>query len=102
MNDIQLDRRKPTTLASASCALLLLALLLFGGSVFAVTDIEEITSEGDITVEPIEPLTADELGELIAPIALYPDDLLAIVLPAATYPPNTSPAIHSATQGAGL
>jgi hypothetical protein len=36
---------------------------------------------------PIAPLfTADQIAELVAPIALYPDDLLAIVLPASTYP----------------
>ena len=86
MNNFQLNRRKSITLASASYGLLLLVLLLFGGSVFAATDIEDITAEGEITVEPIEPLSAEELSELIAPIALYPDDLLAIVLPAATYP----------------
>jgi hypothetical protein len=34
----------------------------------------------------IEPLTAAELEQLVGPIALYPDDLLAIVLPASTYP----------------
>ena len=32
------------------------------------------------------PLTAAELEELVGPVALYPDDLLAIVLPASTYP----------------
>jgi hypothetical protein len=31
-------------------------------------------------------LSAAELVDLVGPIALYPDDLLAIVLPAATYP----------------
>jgi hypothetical protein len=31
-------------------------------------------------------LTAEELNTLVAPVALYPDDLLAIVLPAATNP----------------
>ncbi|NIV16937.1 MAG: DUF3300 domain-containing protein [Woeseiaceae bacterium] len=31
-------------------------------------------------------LTEAELEELVGPIALYPDDLLAIVLPASTYP----------------
>jgi hypothetical protein len=31
-------------------------------------------------------LSAAELEELVAPIALYPDELLAIVLPASTYP----------------
>lgn len=32
------------------------------------------------------PLTAAELSDLVGPVALYPDDLLAIVLPASTYP----------------
>ena len=31
-------------------------------------------------------LSQDELQELVGPIALYPDDLLAIVLPASAYP----------------
>ena len=31
-------------------------------------------------------LSNAELEELVAPIALYPDELLAIVLPASTYP----------------
>ena len=31
-------------------------------------------------------MSATELEELVGPIALYPDDLLAIVLPASTYP----------------
>ncbi len=33
-----------------------------------------------------DPFTAEELTNLVAPVALYPDDLLAIVLPASTYP----------------
>lgn len=33
-----------------------------------------------------ELLGSEELAELVGPIALYPDDLVAIVLPAATYP----------------
>jgi hypothetical protein len=32
------------------------------------------------------PLTPAELEKLVGPVALYPDDLLAIVLPASTYP----------------
>ena len=31
-------------------------------------------------------LSADQLQELVGPIALYPDELIAIVLPASTYP----------------
>jgi hypothetical protein len=36
--------------------------------------------------EDIPRLSAYELQELVGPVALYPDDLLAIVLPASTYP----------------
>ena len=36
--------------------------------------------------EDIPLLSAAELEELVGPVALYPDDLLAIVLPAAAYP----------------
>ena len=36
--------------------------------------------------QDIAPLTTTELEELLGPVALYPDDLLAIVLPASTYP----------------
>lgn len=86
MNNVQLDHTKLTTLVSLSYASLLLALLLFLSPVFAATDMQDITADGEITVEPIEPLSAEELGDLVAPVALYPDDLLAILLPAATYP----------------
>lgn len=39
-------------------------------------------------VEPVEwqPLSDEALETLAGPVALYPDDLLAIVLPASTYP----------------
>jgi hypothetical protein len=36
--------------------------------------------------DPSELLTVAELEELVGPVALYPDDLLAIVLPASAYP----------------
>ncbi len=36
--------------------------------------------------EGIPLLTRQELQDLVGPVALYPDDLLAIVLPASTYP----------------
>lgn len=43
-------------------------------------------SAGDEGGDVIEPLSATELEDLVGPVALYPDDLLAIVLPASTYP----------------
>jgi uncharacterized membrane protein YgcG len=36
--------------------------------------------------DELELASADELHEIVGPIALYPDDLVAIVLPASTYP----------------
>ncbi len=44
------------------------------------------SDERPIGEEGIPLLTPAELDELIGPIALYPDDLLAVVLPASTYP----------------
>ena len=32
------------------------------------------------------PMSAEELGKLVGPIALYPDDLVGIILPASTFP----------------
>lgn len=43
-------------------------------------------SAATVVVEPAPALTAEELEKLAGPIALYPDDLLAVVLPASTYP----------------
>jgi len=46
------------------------------------------TSQADATkIDATTPLLSDaELETLVGPVALYPDDLLAIVLPASTYP----------------
>lgn len=55
------------------------------GDYNAVTD--SATADAAATGnEEIPLLTATELEELVGPIALYPDDLLAIVLPASAYP----------------
>jgi hypothetical protein len=35
---------------------------------------------------PVQPLTPDQLDQLVAPIALYPDALIAQTLAASTYP----------------
>jgi len=40
----------------------------------------------DAQVAQDQLVSAEELRELVGPIALYPDDLVAIVLPASTYP----------------
>jgi hypothetical protein len=43
---------------------------------------------------PPQPLTAEQLQQLVAPIALYPDALLAQILAAATYPAQVAGADH--------
>lgn len=73
--------------------LLAAALLLFAGGVaLAQVPVDDdgnpigssapVNDAGDAA--PV--LTAGELEALVGPVALYPDDLLAIVLPASTYP----------------
>ena len=51
-----------------------------------LADYESFDSATPAGNEDIPLLTQTELQELVGPIALYPDDLLAIVLPASTYP----------------
>ena len=43
---------------------------------------------------PAEPLNAERLEQLVAPIALYPDTLVAQVLTASTYPAQVADAAH--------
>ena len=51
-----------------------------------LADYESFDSAAPAGNEDIPLLTQTDLQELVGPIALYPDDLLAIVLPASTYP----------------
>jgi hypothetical protein len=59
--------------------------LIAAASLLAVGAIVFCQSAYSQEPEPA-PLTPAELEELVGPIALYPDDLLGIVLPASTYP----------------
>ena len=71
------------TLGSAIHALLIAALacgqIAFGGTAAAADSTAEAAAES-------AGFSAEELEELVASVALYPDELLAIVLPASTYP----------------
>ena len=71
--------RHPFRLTAAFSLAVLGAVLLFGQTV------EAKESTAPVTEERV-PLTPAELEELVGPIALYPDDLVSIVLPASTYP----------------
>jgi len=82
--------------ANSNPFLLMTLLVLTSGAVMAQVPVDEngkpiasFAEESyaqDETLEGTAPLSATELEELVGPIALYPDDLLAIVLPASTYP----------------
>jgi hypothetical protein len=76
---------------------LALALLLVAGGALAQVPVDENgdpigTWQADGADRSETPASGDsafsaaELEELVGPVALYPDDLLAIVLPASTYP----------------
>jgi hypothetical protein len=76
---------------------LTLSLLLIAGSALAQVPVDENGNPvGTWTGESERsgpdagpgdtPFSATELADLVGPVALYPDDLLAIVLPASTYP----------------
>jgi hypothetical protein len=62
--------------------------LAFGvlGVAAAVTALQPATAQEATTQDTTGLATAEELQEVVGPIALYPDDLVAIVLPASTYP----------------
>lgn len=96
------------TVLSAAAPLLLTFALLWSGSVLAQVPVDEegnpleavdleATAGQDqfaaedanatpVVVDEEPPMTQEELEALVGPIALYPDKLLAIVLPASTYP----------------
>ncbi|MEM9690872.1 MAG: DUF3300 domain-containing protein [Pseudomonadota bacterium] len=52
------------------------------GSVYS----SEGNGNADFATQDDSLLSVSELSDLVAPVALYPDDLLAIVLPASTFP----------------
>ncbi len=75
--------RRPQPLAAkrglASLWWLLAAFALAAGGTLVRPAAAQSTPEGQI-------LAGDQLADVVGPIALYPDDLVGIVLPAATYP----------------
>ncbi|NIP15578.1 MAG: DUF3300 domain-containing protein [Pseudomonadales bacterium] len=67
--------------------LALLTALAAGNTAQAGVGVEAVAGDGSSTpAEPVPLLDPTALQALVGPIALYPDDLLAIALPAATYP----------------
>jgi len=62
----------------------ILALCLLAGQT-AIADSDQYSSSDAMEQSADALFTAEELNELLAPIALYPDPLLAQILPAATF-----------------
>ena len=60
--------------------------LALGLAAWPVTGTAAVAGAEIEELEEMPTLTSAELADLVGPIALYPDDLLAIVLPAAAYP----------------
>jgi len=58
------------------------------GNAIPAYSADDLDSVSDAKLAPTADavLSSTELEELVGPVALYPDDLLAIVLPASTYP----------------
>ena len=63
-----------------------LLLPLTFGSACSQAQTKAKTSAGNDAATTSDMLSADELGNLVAPIALYPDVLIAQILPAMTFP----------------
>ncbi|MEQ8205815.1 MAG: DUF3300 domain-containing protein [Woeseia sp.] len=87
MNSQTFTHILPLRLLAVSC------LLFTAGLCYAQTPVDDdgnpigtVYSDdaGDDSVAPV--LSPEALETLVGPIALYPDDLLAVVLPASTYP----------------
>jgi hypothetical protein len=65
-------------------ALFLSSWLLFGPGAIYATPIDQ--PSGQAISPPVEQQTPEELQQLVAPIALYPDALVSQILAASTYP----------------
>lgn len=63
-----------------------LAVLAFAFASSPTTLPAQEQAEVQLASETVEPYTAEELDNLLAPVALYPDPILAQVLVAASYP----------------
>jgi hypothetical protein len=72
--------------AAAVCAVAAIGAFQPAEAQFADLDSPAAASAMEGAESGVVLLSADELREIVAPVALYPDDLLAIVLPAATQP----------------
>jgi Protein of unknown function (DUF3300) len=76
---------KSFRLAAISLSVVLAA-ALFGQEPPQAPSQDQAQQPGQEAPPPAAPLTPDQLQDLVAPIALYPDNLLSEILAASTYP----------------
>ncbi len=92
----------PTVLRSSISGLCVLLLLLFpGGAILFAQDAAEPQQQGAPPPQA-QLLSPDQLNNLVAPIALYPDNLLSQLLVASTYPLEVVEAGQWLQQNRGL
>jgi len=92
----------PTVLRSSISGLCVLLLLLFpGGAILFAQDAAEPQQQGAPPPQA-QLLSPDQLNNLVAPIALYPDNLLSQLLVASTYPLEVVEAAQWLQQNRGL
>src|SRR5208282_4919617 len=85
-----------TTLAKQLLSTTLCLLLVIG-----TTPLQTAAQEAGYSGQGV-PLTAEELQALVAPIALYPDSLVAQILGAATFPDQIAAAASYLQQNSSL
>jgi hypothetical protein len=100
------EKNMITTFAKQFLSAILAVLLVVGATPYQVRAQAAQTGQTGYSGQGV-PLTADELQQLAAPIALYPDALVAQVLAAATFPDQVAAAeswyqYHSNLTGSAL
>ncbi len=73
---------KAATIYQFAIGLFITCLLVFGFALLPT----QVKAQGDETVEASATYSREELAQMLAPIALYPDTLLSQILMASTYP----------------
>ena len=106
-----LKRRCPSSLLSCWLSCCLVAVLWTNGHSFSVAWAQEEapqqaappdTAAAPEAPEAPAPLSSDELDQLVAPIALYPDALVAQILAGSTYPTEVVEAARWQSANPGL
>jgi hypothetical protein len=87
----------PCTVSALACMVLCMAGLSMPARAY-----QDPASSSSTATPTVAPQTADQLDAMVAPIALYPDALVAQVLGAATFPDQVAIASYWVGQNSGL